>query len=436
MAGVVQASTARARATGQPLPVLLAAVLSGAVAITLATVTPSLSDQTWFTAGILFLCAGVAAGTVLEFRWSSLTPTRAVLTAGLLLLPLTLVPLVMIGGQLLPVLVHRRPDLLRSLATQTVLASPVFVVVALLAAAGVDPAGGVPGPWWLYLIALSVLAAVDFGLRQVVERPRRPRVGPFGLAVRLLGIDALLVAIGLGAVIAARVSWSYVLFLAAPIVLMAVLSAGQRGLGQQVSRAKTEARIDPLTGLGNRRAWLEAVEAASRTRPTLRAPIGIVMADLDNLKITNDTLGHPVGDELIAAVGAACAEAAPSGSVVCRIGGDEFAMLIRDAVGERTGPEVAARLRELVANRGHIHGVRLSAGVGAADSPPEGSVEAAVELADAMVLAEKRGRRPQLPRQRNRVVPISRIADDSEPTVKLPGLSRHLPRSRHSTPSN
>lgn len=395
-------------------------------AVVLASLSPAPTGPEWGTALVLLVAQAVASWSLLEFRWYSQAPTKAVVVAALLLVPLPLVPLLVIVGRLIPVLIRRRPDMPRSLAVKAVLVSGVFASVFVLMVAGVEP--GTPGPWWIYLIALVTYFVFDVGLRCAVDRRQLRFVPSLPLVIgQAAGIDLLLVAVGLGAVFAARQHWALVVFLLAPVILIAVLTADQRGLGQQVSRARAEARIDPLTGLGNRRAWLEAMEAVSAMRPDRGAPIGVVMADLDNLKLANDTLGHSVGDELIAAVGAACAEAAPAGSVVCRIGGDEFAVLIRDAHGDRAGHAVAAHLRELVAARGQIQGVLLSAGVGAADCPPMTSVAQAVAMADAMVLAEKRRSRPAMPRQRSRVLPASRSADDSEPTIRL---SRRADRQR------
>lgn len=423
---VSQAVAVRFRALVRPSPIMVGGSIVLVSAVVLATLSPAPTGPEWGTALILLVAQAVASWSLLEFRWYSQAPTKAVVVAALLLVPLPLVPLLVIVGRLIPVLIRRRPDMARSVAVKSVLVSGVFAAVFVLTLAGVE--AGTLGPWWIYLVALVAHFALDVALRCVVDRRRLRFVPRLPLVIaQAAGVDLLLVAIGLGVVFAAREHWAMVGFLLAPVVLIAVLTADQRGLGLQVSRARAEARIDPLTGLGNRRAWLEAIEAVSATRPDRRAPIGVVMADLDNLKLANDTLGHPVGDELIAAVGAACAEAAPAGSVVCRIGGDEFAVLIRDASGDRSACAVADHLRELVGTRGQVHGVLLSAGVGAADCPPLTSVAQAVQAADAMVLAEKQRRRPAMPRQRSRVLPASRSADDSEPTIRL---SQRLDRPR------
>lgn len=85
---------------------------------------------------------------------------------------------------------------------------------------------------------------------------------------------------------------------------------------------------DPLTGLYNR-AYFE--EEMKRLREDMPASVGIIMSDLDGLKLVNDSLGHEAGDSLLKDVGDIIKNAADKGSVAARIGGDEFAILIPDA---------------------------------------------------------------------------------------------------------
>ena len=88
------------------------------------------------------------------------------------------------------------------------------------------------------------------------------------------------------------------------------------------------ALYDQLTGLFNRNAYMKALEEYKRPE---NLPIGIIIGDVNHLKMVNDTYGHLVGDDLLKAVSTVLAEAAPSRSVVARIGGDEFAIIIPNA---------------------------------------------------------------------------------------------------------
>jgi diguanylate cyclase (GGDEF)-like protein len=93
-------------------------------------------------------------------------------------------------------------------------------------------------------------------------------------------------------------------------------------------RLHAQAVTDPLTGLGNRRAWLVGL-----TRETARAsrsnePLGVVMLDLDHFKLYNDAHGHPAGDALLARVATAWQARLRGGDVICRVGGEEFGVLL------------------------------------------------------------------------------------------------------------
>ena len=98
-----------------------------------------------------------------------------------------------------------------------------------------------------------------------------------------------------------------------------------------------QARQDDLTGLGNRRAFLEAVEERLRSHPGLSA--AVVVLDLDDFRDINESLGHETGDRLLERVAEGLAGRVREGDLLARLGGDEFAVLLPD-----TGPE-AARLR-------------------------------------------------------------------------------------------
>ncbi|MFF3844683.1 putative bifunctional diguanylate cyclase/phosphodiesterase [Streptomyces sp. NPDC002328] len=111
---------------------------------------------------------------------------------------------------------------------------------------------------------------------------------------------------------------------------------------------------DPVTRLPNRTLFFERVSAALEAEPYGEGGtgrIGLCYLDIDGFKAVNDTLGHRVGDRLLAAVAerlTACAEEAgrtrPSVPLVARLGGDEFALLVEDS----TGTEQLADLAECV----------------------------------------------------------------------------------------
>jgi diguanylate cyclase (GGDEF)-like protein len=99
-----------------------------------------------------------------------------------------------------------------------------------------------------------------------------------------------------------------------------------------------EARTDELSGLGNRRAFLEAVEARVAQG---RGRFSVILLDLDRFKEVNDSLGHLAGDRLLREVGARLKTRMRQGDVLARLGGDEFAILL-----DNTAPEEARDIVE------------------------------------------------------------------------------------------
>ncbi len=115
-------------------------------------------------------------------------------------------------------------------------------------------------------------------------------------------------------------------------------------LGRALSEAEDIARTDPLTGVGNRLRFTEAMERALAMMTLSGSAVSLLSVDLDALKVINDTLGHPAGDIAIAAVAQACCMVCTRATdVVCRIGGDEFAVVMLNT-DERAATALAERL--------------------------------------------------------------------------------------------
>jgi diguanylate cyclase (GGDEF)-like protein len=102
-----------------------------------------------------------------------------------------------------------------------------------------------------------------------------------------------------------------------------------------------EARTDELSGLANRRAFLEA---ADKRIAEGRGTFSVLLLDLDRFKEINDSLGHLAGDRLLREVGTRLQARMRQGDVLARLGGDEFAILLDNSSPERAR-DVAERLR-------------------------------------------------------------------------------------------
>ena len=106
------------------------------------------------------------------------------------------------------------------------------------------------------------------------------------------------------------------------------------------------ARHDPLTGLANRRRLNVELDAAIRAAGNA-GPFALHLLDVDGLKAVNDRWGHAAGDALLAAVARSLTASVRAGDVVGRFGGDEFAVVQRDA-DPHTAGVLAQRMREAV----------------------------------------------------------------------------------------
>lgn len=156
-------------------------------------------------------------------------------------------------------------------------------------------------------------------------------------------------------------------------------------------RAKLAAQAftDPLTGLGNHRAFHERLaEEVARARRHGRA-LALALVDVDHFKRSNDAYGHEEGDRRLTEVAAALRAAARADDVLARIGGDEFAWLLPE-VDRHEGYVAVERARRRLGD-GATRGLTISAGVCDLELAVDG--EELLRLADgALYWSKSRGR--------------------------------------------
>jgi diguanylate cyclase (GGDEF)-like protein len=154
------------------------------------------------------------------------------------------------------------------------------------------------------------------------------------------------------------------------------------------------ARTDALTGLPNRRAFLERVSDELARAKRSRNPVCIAYIDIDNFKRINDDKGHVEGDAFLKQVSRAIRETIRASDVAARLGGDEFAVLFTDAQRAAVEP-LARRLLSRTQALGERHpGLDVGASVGMAwfDAAPD-SAELLLDRADgAMYEAKSAGK--------------------------------------------
>jgi diguanylate cyclase (GGDEF)-like protein len=100
-------------------------------------------------------------------------------------------------------------------------------------------------------------------------------------------------------------------------------------------RHKTAALVDPLTGVSNRRAFLQDSEAQLKRQATDPRPTAVMLLDLDNFKSINDRFGHAVGDQVLQMFARIAGNCMRRADLFGRLGGEEFAALLIDTTRER-----------------------------------------------------------------------------------------------------
>jgi diguanylate cyclase (GGDEF)-like protein len=111
---------------------------------------------------------------------------------------------------------------------------------------------------------------------------------------------------------------------------------------ERTDELRHQALHDSLTGLPNRVLVLDRIDQMLARARRSHIPVAALFLDLDDFKDINDTLGHTVGDQLLASVGSRLARALRDGDTVGRLGGDEFVVLVEGA-SLAAGPEVVAQ---------------------------------------------------------------------------------------------
>jgi diguanylate cyclase (GGDEF)-like protein len=175
------------------------------------------------------------------------------------------------------------------------------------------------------------------------------------------------------------------------------------------------AEVDVLTGVATRRAFMDATKHALAL-PARQSNLALVALDVDHFKAINDRYGHLGGDKVLSAVGHALKQECRAPDLVGRIGGEEFAVLLRhSSVDAAIG--VAERMRGRVLNTaipiGDAKGVSVTASFGVAEHCVGDSCESLLARADAALYEAKR-------LGRNRVI-AARDPDPLDSTLRRAG---------------
>ncbi|HSD70424.1 MAG TPA: sensor domain-containing diguanylate cyclase [Woeseiaceae bacterium] len=175
------------------------------------------------------------------------------------------------------------------------------------------------------------------------------------------------------------------------------LSNAHSALIAKLGEARRQAMFDSLTRLWNRRGGESLLQAALKESVHHNHSIGVIMADIDNFKQVNDRFGHGMGDQVLRKVASTIVAAVRPQDIVCRYGGDEFLVIVRD-IDESDLSEIAERICEKIHElpiRTRDGTVPASVSIGIAMRSQSGTMSAAtlIECADEALYESKRNGR-------------------------------------------
>jgi diguanylate cyclase len=188
-------------------------------------------------------------------------------------------------------------------------------------------------------------------------------------------LDALALVLALGTLMAA-------------LVRMALSFRDLRTLAE----TRRQAMTDDLTSLPNRRHFMRRLDDAIEAARVRDGSVALLIADLDNFKELNDTLGHHAGDVLLQQIGPRLTGAVRATDSVARLGGDEFALVLEVPSDERAAVRVGGKVLEAITRPFDVHGLSLHVGasVGISLFPEHGDdAEELLQRADVAMYQAK-----------------------------------------------
>jgi diguanylate cyclase len=176
-------------------------------------------------------------------------------------------------------------------------------------------------------------------------------------------------------------------------VRIANLERETQDLHSKLDMEKHGARLDPLTGVANRKSFDERFAQEIARRAVGGAPSGLLLWDIDNFKLINDSYGHRAGDRVLQSVAGCFATALRSTDFVARIGGEEFAVLL-SGLRLSEALNVANQVRTAVEGlKFHFRGtpVHVTVSCGITELREHDAAEAAFDRVDAALYRAKHG---------------------------------------------
>jgi len=180
------------------------------------------------------------------------------------------------------------------------------------------------------------------------------------------------------------------------VIAVAILSSA---LMRSDIEHRSEAVVDPLTGMLNRKALENRVEELRQQALITGAPVGLILLDIDHFKRVNDTVGHAVGDAVLRDVAYIIRKEMRAFELAYRIGGEEFLVLLPGA-RESQGARLADQVRRTVASSRFASEVSITISCGVASSAANNPLDfdQLFASADGALYGAKRGGRNRVAR--------------------------------------
>lgn len=165
------------------------------------------------------------------------------------------------------------------------------------------------------------------------------------------------------------------------------------GLRQTMERLRSEADLDHLTGLANRRRFRIALAREVERWRRYGVPCALLLLDIDHMKAINDRFGHPAGDMVIRQVAATLTKVSRDNDTAARLGGEEFALLLASVDADKA-VVAAERLRAILAEQAIDEVGSFSVSIGVAACPANADSERTLYSASdrALYVAKNEGR--------------------------------------------
>jgi len=167
------------------------------------------------------------------------------------------------------------------------------------------------------------------------------------------------------------------------------------GRKREVEALRTLSLVDDLTGLYNRRGFSALAQQELKKANRMKRGMLLLFADVDDLKLVNDTLGHQEGDTVLIETADVLKDTFREPDIIARIGGDEFVVLATETSGA-SADILTARLRDHIDSRNvkknRPYKLSLSIGIVQYNPKKESSIDELLAQADRMMYRQKRGR--------------------------------------------